>query len=229
MTFGESQTMRMLLLDPASCLDTITIRRLAADAGLALLAIDQPEDVRTCRETENPGGFFLWGGISGPEQAKELDALLDDRDCPLDLVIEAATDPRPQEQRLADPQGGDSPLAAYYRQRGLLKRVWGGVPAQTVAAAIDYSLRDARRARHPEQEAPFPPEVAARLKPQSPVPEREDSADDAVSTPPVPPTPKPVSDDEGRPAPSWRRSAARMGRIKRGGAGSGGKGWKPRS
>ncbi len=93
--------MRVLFLDPVAHLDPAMVRQLAAKAGLAPRALHQPQDTQALRDILGaPGeaaGLLLYGSSLTLEQAQELDALLDDLDTPLDLVLELAGDPRPLE------------------------------------------------------------------------------------------------------------------------------------
>ncbi len=158
---------------------------------------------------------------------QELDALLEDLDTPLDLVLELAGDPRPLEQRLAGPLGGDSPSPAPYRRRGLRQRVWVDADKGAVAAAVGYRLADAVRARHPERESVFPPEVAPRVKPDAPA-EAKVRDEATVRSRPAAPS----AEQEGDAATGWRRSAEQKGRIKRrspAAGGRAGRGWRPKS
>ena len=216
--------MRVLLLDPDARLDTSAVRQLAAGVGLIPLAL---ADLPTAPEKAE--GVLFYGELPGPEQARELDALLEDADAPLDLVLESANDPRPLEQRLSEPLEGDSPLAAHYREQGLLHRVWSDATDDALAAALAFALKDTLRARHPEDETPFPPAVSPRVE-EAVAPQEPEPADEEIEAKSAPEEPPADTGEDSVPA--WRRSAEQRGRIKRRSptaGGRAGRGWKPRS
>jgi adenylate kinase len=113
-------------------------------------------------------GFILDGFPRTVPQAQALDRMLADKGVKLDAVIELKVDednllrriesriaetrargqvlraddnPEALQKRLAAYRGQTAPLAAYYRDRGVLATVDGMAPIPQVAAAIDRLLR----------------------------------------------------------------------------------------
>lgn len=121
-------------------------------------------------EADAAGGFLLDGYPRTPGQVDALDEMLGDAGAALDAVVELTVDTDEVVQRLltrAQEQGRvddtepvirermriyaeqTAPLAAIYRERGLLHRVDGMGPVEEVTARIEAALARARSDRGP--------------------------------------------------------------------------------
>jgi len=223
--------MHVLLVDWDDRLSAAVVRSMAQRVGLHLVelhGIEQADELSAHLPAGWDGhGVLFYGGSSSIGQTGILAGLLDDLGRPLDLVLEAAMDPRPLEQRLLEARDRVIPLADQYQERGILRRVWSEGPPRALESALVYLLKDAVRAAQPEREALYPPEIESRVvtanRPEPP-PESGQPAS-------CPADDKADAGAEAQSGPAWRRSAEQKGRIKRGSSNGGraGRGWKPRN
>jgi len=164
-------------------------------------------------EQELEGECVLRDGPETPEHAAALDSLLDALSAPLDLVIgidAGREDP-------ATPSPGGNPLWDYYRERGLLRLIRCEGEAAQLLAAAERIVADLVQARRREGADPFTAALQALAREELPTAEdavEPDTAETPAEAPAAEEPPRP-SAEAVRPTPSWKRTAAQKGRLRR--------------